>query len=509
VSTTEQVEQAHQPAALAAITLAAGLGTRMRSARAKVLHELAGAPMIISSLAPLVAMGANPVIVVVGHQAAQVEAVVRNAFENAASLRFALQAEQRGTGHAALCALDALPAEFHGDVLITYGDMPRLHAATVTSLLRAHRDSGGALSFISVELAEPGAYGRVVRDRAGHVAAIVEAKDASPAEREICEINTGVYAASADFLRGALGAIGSNNAQGEYYLTDLVAIARHRGLPVEAFKAAQISEFAGINSREELAQVDAEIRMAINRKLMAAGVTLIDPATAYIGEQVEIGADSVIGPNVQILGRSRIGSAVRIEGTAWLRDVVIGDRCHLKIGVRAEECRIGEDCELGPFANLREGTELEGHNRIGNFVETKKARVGRGTKASHLSYLGDATIGRDTNIGCGVITVNYDGYDKHRTVIGDRCMVGCDTQLIAPVKVGDDCYIASGTTVLREVPDGSLAMSHHPQREKPGWTAAWHQRHQAGEKSAGVKPAGAKPAGAKPAGAKPNGGSQS
>ena len=493
MSTTKQVAQTREPAALAAITLAAGLGTRMRSARAKVLHELAGEPMIVSSLRPLVALGADPSIVVVGHQAEKVEAAVRNGFRNATGLRFALQADQRGTGHAARCGMTALPDSFRGEVLITYGDLPRLRAATVASFIEAHRHSGAALSFISVDLEDAGSYGRVVRDQAGNVTAIVEAKDASPLEREIREINTGVYAASADFLRGALGAIGSNNAQGEYYLTDLVAIARSCGLQVEAFKAAQMSEFAGINSREELAQVDAEIRMAVNRKLMAAGVTFIDPATAYIGEQVEIGADSIIGPNVQILGHSRIGSAVRIEGTAWLRDVVIGDRCHLKIGVRAEECRIGEECELGPFANLREGTELEGHNRIGNFVETKKARIGRGTKASHLSYLGDASIGRDTNIGCGVITVNYDGYDKHRTEIGDRCMVGCDTQLIAPVKVGDDCYIASGTTVLREVSDGSLAMSHHPQREKPGWSAAWHQRHQGGKKqAAGAKPAGAK-----------------
>jgi bifunctional UDP-N-acetylglucosamine pyrophosphorylase/glucosamine-1-phosphate N-acetyltransferase len=381
--------------------------------------------------------------------------------------------------------MDALPEGSCGDVLITYGDMPRLQTQTVASFLQAHRQSGAALSFISVELADPGSYGRVVRDRGGNVAAIIEAKDASASQREIREINTGVYAASAVFLRAALAAIKSNNAQGEYYLTDLVAIARDRGVTVQAFKAAQIAEFAGINSQEELAQVDAEIRMAVNRKLMAAGVTLIDPATAYIGEQVEIGADTVIGPNVQILGRSRIGKGVRIEGTAWLRDVVIGDRSFLKLGVRAEQSRIGEDCELGPFANLREGTELEGHNRIGNFVETKKARIGHGTKASHLSYLGDVSVGRETNIGCGVITVNYDGYDKHRTEIGDRCMVGCDTQLVAPVRVGNDCYVASGTTVLREVPDGSLVMSHHPQREKPGWTAAWHKRHQSGDKPDG------------------------
>ena len=489
MSTTEPAGARQQSAPLAAITLAAGLGTRMRSDRAKVLHELAGEPMIIHSLRPLMAAGADPLIVVVGHQADQVEAVVGEAFpqhlHNVSGLKFARQEVQRGTGHAVLCAMSCLPAAFEGEVLITYGDMPRLQPGTIAELLRKHRQNRAVLSFISIELDDAGAYGRVVRDSAGNVAAIVEAKDASASQREIREINTGVYVASAAYLRGALGAIQSANAQGEYYLTDLVAIARGRGLIVAAFKAGQIAEFAGINSREELASVNAEMRTQINRRLMDSGVTLIDPATAYIGEQVEIGKDTIIGPNVQIFGRSRIGSGVRIDGTAWLSEVVIGDRSHLKIGIRAEQCRIGEDCELGPFAHLREGTELEGHNRIGNFVETKKASIGRGTKASHLSYLGDTSIGRETNVGCGVITVNYDGYEKHRTEIGDRCMVGCDTQLIAPVKVGSDVYIASGTTVLREIPDGSLAMSHHPQREKPGWTANWHKRHQAADKGKG------------------------
>ncbi len=223
--------------------------------------------------------------------------------------------------------------------------------------------------------------------------------------------------------------------------------------------------------------MEAEIRATVNRKLMASGVTLVDPATAYISEQAEIAPDCVIGPNVQILGACKLGEGVRIDGTAWLSNVTIGPRCHLKLGVRAEDCSIGEESEIGPFAHLRAGTELAGHNRIGNFVETKKARLGRGTKASHLSYLGDATIGADTNIGCGVITVNYDGYDKHQTEIGDRCMVGCDTQLVAPVKVGSDVYVASGTTIMREVPDGSLVMSHHPQREKTGWMAGWRKRH--------------------------------
>jgi len=461
---------------LASIILAAGLGTRMRSARAKVLHELVGEPMIARALRPYAALGARPLVVVVGHQAAEVEEAARRACSSI-ELIFTIQNEQRGTGHAARCGMERLGEEFGGDVLISYGDMPAVRADTLRGLVERHRKSGATLSFISVRLDDPGAYGRVIRDRSGAVTAIVEFKDASEAERAIDEVNTGVFIVKAEFLRSALKKLKPANAQGEYYLTDLVAAAWQSGLTVEAHPGAEAMEFVGINSREELAQMEAEIRRGINRKLMAAGVTLIDPATAYIGELVEIGADTVIGPNVQILGRSRIGSGVRIDGTAWLSDVTIGDRSHLKLGVRAEDCRIGAECEIGPFANLRAGTELEGHNRIGNFVETKKARVGQGSKASHLSYLGDAVIGRDTNIGCGVITVNYDGYDKHLTEIGDRCMVGCDSQLVAPVKVGNDVYVASGTTIVREVSDGALVISHHPQREKPGWTEKWHRRH--------------------------------
>ena len=461
---------------LASIVLAAGLGTRMRSARAKVLHELAGEPIIARSIRAHAALGAYPLIVVVGYEAREVEQAARRACP-ATELTFALQERQRGTGDAARCGVEQLGTDFRGNVLISYADMPAIRVATLRAFVEYHREHRAALSLISVKLDNPGAYGRVIRDRSGAVTAVVEARDASAAERAINEINAGVYLADADFLRSALKQLQPNNVQGEYYLTDIVALARQRGLRVEACLSNEPREFAGINSREELAQMEAQIRSEINRRLMESGVTLVDPATAYIGELVEIGADTVIGPNVQILGRSRIGSGVRIDGTAWLSDVTVGDRSHLKLGVRAEDCRIGADCEIGPFANLRTGTDLEGHNRIGNFVETKKARIGRGTKASHLSYLGDTVIGRDTNVGCGVITVNYDGYDKHLTEIGDRCMVGCDSQLIAPIKVGNDVYVASGTTIMREVPDGALVMSHHPQREKPGWTKEWHRRH--------------------------------
>jgi len=470
---------------LAAIILAAGHGTRMRSARAKVLHELGGEPILVWALRAVAAVQPSPVILVVGHQASEVEAVARRAM-GGCDLRLVHQLRQLGTGDAARTALMALP-DGSTDVLIGYGDMPMLRPDTLRAFVGYHRERRSLLSFISVEMPAGASYGRVIRDKHGRVQAIVEARDATPAELSVGEINTGIYLASAGFLRSALAEIQPYNAQSEYYLTDIVAIARRHGIEVSAWVAPDPAEFAGLNSREELAQMEAQLREQINRRLMHAGVTLVDPATAYIGPEVEIGRDTTIGPNVQILGKSQIGSGVLIEGTAWLRDVRVGDRSHLKLGVRGDNCIIGEECEIGPFANLREGTHLDGHNRIGNFVETKKARIGRGTKASHLSYLGDTVIGAETNIGCGVITVNYDGYDKHVTRIGDRCMVGCDTQLVAPVTVGDDVYVASGTTILRDVHDGALVVSHHPQREKPGWTAKWHHRHRDHPKARGSR----------------------
>ena len=446
-----------------AIVLAAGLGTRMRSARAKVLHELGGEPMIARVMRSLAPLGAAPQIVVVGHQGDEVATAAR-ASVRGVSVEVARQPAQRGTGDAARCGLEAFAPQFDGDVLILYGDMPmirrqrcRRSSPSIGAPARRYRSSARCWT-TRARMAASCATARARSRRSW--------RRATPRRRAcVREINTGVYLARAAVLRTALAELRPNNAQGEYYLTDLVAISRSRGLAVEAWCAPTAAEFAGINSLKEMAEMEAEIRAAVNRKLMEAGVTIVDPATAYIGEQVEIGRDSVVGPNVQILGRSKVGAGVRIEGTAYLRDVEIGDGCHLKLGVRAEECHIGPHCEIGPFANLRTVTELEGHNRIGNFVETKKARLGEGTKASHLSYLGDTEIGRETNIGCGVITVNYDGYDKHLTRIGSRCMIGCDTQLVAPVKIGDDVYVASGTTILREVPAGALCV-RHPRRSR-------------------------------------------
>ena len=464
---------------IAAIVMAAGFGTRMRSARPKMLHRVGGRPMVVRVLEALSTLAPEPTIVVLGHGAAEVEAEIAARF-GPEVVRLAVQGMPQGTGDSARVGMRMLPDSFEGNVMLVYGDMPRISPATLARFIASHREGGTPLSLISARVESPASYGRIVRDSSGAVSAIVEAADATPVELAIDEINTGVYLVDAAVLRHALGELRPANAQGEYYLTDIVAAARRRGLKVHAWIAERPAEFAGVNSREELAEMEADIRRETNRRLMASGVTIVDPASTYISEEAEIGADAVIGPNVQILGRSRIGPGVIIEGTAWLREVSIGARSHLKLGVRAEDCRIGEDCEIGPFANLRAGTELEGHNRIGNFVETKQARIGRGTKASHLSYLGDTTIGRDTNVGCGVITVNYDGYDKHPTEIGDRCMIGCDTQLVAPVKVGSDVYVASGTTILRDVPDGALCVSRHPQAVKPGWTEGWRKRHRKG-----------------------------
>ncbi|HXW83113.1 MAG TPA: bifunctional UDP-N-acetylglucosamine diphosphorylase/glucosamine-1-phosphate N-acetyltransferase GlmU [Candidatus Binataceae bacterium] len=471
MSTTDQGD-------LATIVLAAGLGTRMRSSRAKVLHELGGEPIIVRLLRTLVGGGfAAPIVVVLGHQAELVQTIVSAALPGA-PISFAIQPEQHGTGHAAQTGFAALPRNFSGGVRILYGDMPLITPHTLRQFVRAIDGEGADLGFISLDLEDAGGYGRVVRDSSGAVERIVELRDARGAEVAIREANMGYYyAPRSAALRAWLAELTPENAQHEYYLTDVIGVARRHGGKVAAWKASAPAEFAGINSREELAAMESQLREQLNRRLMQEGVTLIDPATAYISEQTEIGRDCVIGPNVQIVGRSKIGAGVVIEGTAWLKNVEIGARCHLKIGVRAEDCRVGADSELGPFCNLRAGTELEGHNRVGNFVETKNAKLGRGTKASHLSYLGDATIGRGTNIGCGVITVNYDGYEKHQTHIGDRCMVGCDSQLIAPVTVGSDVYVASGTTIIREVPDGALVLSHHPQREKSGWMAEFHKRH--------------------------------
>jgi len=458
---------------LGAVVLAAGLGTRMRSTRAKVLHELAGRPLVRYPLAAVADLDPDRVALVVGHQADAVRAASAEA--GLRDLRIVLQPEQRGTGHAVACAAADF-ADFTGDVLIVYGDVPLLRPATLRALVDSHRADGADLTLVTLAFADPRGYGRIVRGPDGNVVGIVEERDASPAERAITEINPGLYAVRSEVLFRLVEALRPNNAQGELYLTDVVGLAARGGLRVHTVQAGRPEELAGINTRAELAGMEAILKGEHVERWMAAGVTFEDPATAYVGPDVTIGPDTVVGPNVQLRGRTRIGSGCRLDGTAYLVDTVVGDRVHFLLGCVADGAEIGDEVRIGPFAHLRPGTRLAARVHVGNFVETKKAALGAGTKANHLSYLGDCEIGPDSNIGAGTITCNYDGFHKHRTTIGARVFIGSDTQLVAPVTVADDAYVGSGTTVTRDVPAGALAVSRVPQRAIPGWSARFRAR---------------------------------
>jgi bifunctional UDP-N-acetylglucosamine pyrophosphorylase / glucosamine-1-phosphate N-acetyltransferase len=473
----------------AAVILAAGRGTRMRSERAKVLHTIAGKPLVVSVLETALAVVPERVAVVVGHEAAEVQRVcIQHLTRRGVTIpvRFPLQAEQRGTGDAVRAALPAL-AGFTGDVVILYGDVPALRAATLTRLVERHRAAGAALSLLTTTVEDATGYGRIRRRPDGTLDSIVEERDLATRDRDIHEINPGIYCVAMRFLASALERLRADNAQREYYLTDVVGMAVGAGETVVTETVADGNEVAGINSREEMATMEQRAREDLVARWMRAGVTFRDPATAYVEEDVTIGADTEIGPNVQLLGRTTIGRACRIDGTALLRDATLGDRIELRLGVVMTECEVGDDVVIGPFAQLRPGTVLAKGVHIGNFVETKKARIGAGTKANHLTYLGDVEIGEHSNVGAGTITCNYDGFTKHRTVIGNRVQIGSDTQLVAPVKVADDAYIGAGTTVTEDVPAGHLAVSRHPQRNVPGWVARRRAR------AAGIGQAGPTP----------------
>ncbi len=459
---------------LGIVVLAAGRGTRMRSERAKVLHAIAGKPFIVSVLETAAALAPERLAVVVGHEADEVQRVSDAYFARrpiAGTVSYPRQIEQRGTGDAVRAALPSFEG-FEGDVLILYGDVPGLETATLRALVDQHRARNAALSLLTTEVADPAGYGRIVRRPDGSLRGIVEQKDLARDEHEIREINPGIYCVRSRALWPALARLRADNAQREYYLTDIVAMSVAAGETVETRAVADPGEVAGINSREDMANLEQRARKALVEKWMRAGVTFRDPATAYVDEDVTIGADTEVGPNVQLLGHTTVGRGCRIDGTALLRDASIGDGVHLRLGVVLTECEIGADAVIGPFAHLRPGTVLSEAVHIGNFVETKKAKLGRGTKANHLTYLGDCEIGAATNVGAGTITCNYDGFAKHRTVIGDRVQIGSDTQLVAPVTVGDDAYIGAGTTVTGDVPPGgNLVVSRVPQRMIAGWVA--------------------------------------
>jgi bifunctional UDP-N-acetylglucosamine pyrophosphorylase/glucosamine-1-phosphate N-acetyltransferase len=449
------------------IILAAGQGTRMKSKTVKVLHRAAGRRIIEYVLDLASEVGERPPVVVVGHQRDDVQKAIGE------RVRFAIQEEQKGTGHAVLMAAEILEREgARGKrVLILSGDVPLTRPATLRQLVDQHEAERNALTLLTMKLDDPAMYGRVIRSDDGAVERIVEMRDASPEERSISEVNAGVYVFDAEHLFDNLRGLSTDNAQGEYYLTDLIAILRSRGERIGAVIAADPSEALGVNSRADLAVVEGEIQRRVVQNLMSEGVTFRNPNTVVIDSTVSIGNDSVIYPFVTIEGTTKIGSGCVIEPGVHLINVTVGENVHLKTGTVAEDAVIEDDAAVGPYAHLRPGTHLGRHVKVGNFVETKKARFGDGAKASHLSYIGDAEIGADVNIGAGTITCNYDGVNKNKTVLEDGVFIGSDTQLVAPVRVGKGAYVGAGSTITKDVPADALALSRVPQRVVEGWAA--------------------------------------
>ena len=447
------------------VILAAGQGTRMKSQLPKVLHRVGGRSLIRRVIQTARAVRPSSIVAVVGHKAE----LVRDHMSDQPDLRFALQEPQLGTAHALQQAEPLLKAA-RGTLVLLSGDVPLLRAETLGRLLDTHTEAGAAATVLTANLERPYGYGRIVR-QAGRIARIVEERDASPEERKIHEINSGIYAFDLELLFEALRGIASQNAQGEYYLTDLIAIYRRRKLPVETLTVDNPQEIRGINSRTELAEVSRIVRQTKNEELMAAGVTIVDPATTYIDPDVSIGPDTVIHPGVVIEGQTRIGAACEIQAHVRIADSEIADKVTINNFCLIIGARVADGASVGPFAHLRPATDVGAGAKIGNFVELKKTSLGAGSKANHLAYLGDATIGANVNIGAGTITCNYDGAGKHQTVIEDDVFIGSDAQLIAPVRVGKGAYVAAGSSITEDVPAGSLGIARGRQSNKPGWAA--------------------------------------
>ena len=445
------------------VILAAGKGTRMKGRLPKVLHEAGGLPLIEHVLRTAAAFSPTSTIVVVGHEAERMKKLL----DKRPGLLFALQEPQLGTGHALLQTEPFLRGRT-GTLVLLSGDVPLLTRGTLTELVELHRARRAAATVVTAVMSDPAGYGRIIRGE-GKIAAIVEHRDASPAEREIREINSGIYAFDLPPLFEAVRKIGQLNAQGEYYLPDLVRIFRAQGFAVETLVVDNPNEIAGVNSRQELAEVAAVMKNARNAEVMAAGVTLVDPATTWIGPDVSIGADTVVHPNVYLEGHTRIGDECVIHANVRIVDSAIGSRVTINNFCVITESRIDDGARVGPFAHIRPGSEIGPEVHIGNFVELKKTSMGRGAKANHLAYLGDATIGARVNVGAGTITCNYDGVAKHPTVIEDGAFIGSDSQLIAPVRVGRGAYVAAGSSITDDVPADALAIARGKQVNKEGW----------------------------------------
>ena len=434
--------------------MAAGLGTRMKSKRAKVLHELGGMPLVAHVCRAAKSLNPNAIFVVVGHQADEVEQAASAAVGELA--QFVMQHEQRGTGDAVASARQQL-ADSNSLLLVLSGDVPMIRPSTLERLITQHRENKADCTILSVRLENPTGYGRVVRDQNGAFQKVVEQKDASEEERQIKEINSGIYCFETSKLFSALTRISPANEQGEYYLTDVPGLLRMEGERVDVFLSPDAREVSGINTRAELAEFENLLRRNTIRSLMTeGGVTFIDPSHAYISSEANIGVDSIIYPDVSIEGASVIGEGCVIRAGVRISNSRLGNNVVVKDHSIIVDSDIAADCSVGPFAHLRMNAKLEESATVGNFVEVKKSRIGRGTKAMHLTYLGDATIGERTNIGAGTVTCNYDGKRKHETIIDDDVKIGSDTMLVAPVRVGKGAVTGAGSVVTKDVPDHTL-----------------------------------------------------
>jgi len=444
---------------LQVLILAAGKGTRMKSGRAKVLHKVGGNALIEHVYRAAATISAH-VHVVVGHQAEQVKALLPAA-------AFVDQKEQLGTGHAVLSARDAFRG-FSGEVVVLPGDVPLIGGDSLEAFVRFHRDGGYAASVLTAEIADPFGYGRIVRRKDNSVDCIVEHRDASPEVLRICEINSSIYVFDATSLFEALARVRNENSQAEYYLTDVIGILTSRGQKVGAYKTANPVEILGINTRQELAAIDHFLRTQKCEALMSEGVTIVNPESTFIDLDVQVGQDTVIHPSVQLERGTIIGEDVTIRSFSRITNCRIGSRSTVLESCVLVDSEIGEDVSVGPFAHVKMGTTLEDAVKVGNFVEIKKSRLGRGTKSGHLAYLGDTTVGKNVNVSAGVITANYDGTKKHETHIEDGAFIGTNSTLIAPVRVGQDAFVAAGSTITHDVPADALAIARERQVVKEG-----------------------------------------
>lgn len=459
---------------LCAVILAAGQGTRMRSKLPKVLHPVAGLPMIAYVIEACRPLQAKRTLMITGHQADRVKAALADE-----PIEFVSQLDQRGTAHALLQTREALDG-FDGDLLVVSGDTPLLTSHTLDGLLRTHRETRALATVLTAQLPDPTGYGRVVRSPTGGLLRIVEELEATPQERQIREVNAGVYCFAARALFTALQSIRPSAVKGELYLPDAIALLRDRDGDVQARRVPDPDEVRGVNTRAELAEIHRLLWQQAARRLLDEGVTLLDPDRVYIGPFVRIGPDSILYPNVTLEGQTVIGEGTTIYSGCRIRNSTIGNDTVILDGCIVQESHIGDECQVGPYAHLRPMAQLRQHAKVGNFVEVKKSVVGEGSKVPHLSYIGDSVIGDRVNVGAGTITCNYDGFTKHQTVIEDNVFVGSDVILVAPVSVGRGAIIAAGSTITDNVPPDALAFGRARQVNKSGSAEVFRSRHRKG-----------------------------